>query len=242
MKRRSGFTIIEVVLFLAISSGLAIFLLVGTSAAIQRQQYRDSVQSFASFLRGQYERVISVENDREPGQACPISGSDSGTSSRGQSNCMIIGRYIETVGATANVDGRNYQTKPVYAIKSGDEWRYGMGAVDQTYNLNWNAKTKLSIQSEGSSHVAILIYRDPDNGQIIVRTNSGRYGDSNIGDFFVGRTIGGVVGDAQFSAREICVYDSGWMLGERLSIFLGARAGSGDAVTVDNAGSGCRDA
>ena len=53
MKRQDGFTIIEVTLFLAVSGFFAISLLVGASTAVQRQQYRDSVQSFANYLRSQ---------------------------------------------------------------------------------------------------------------------------------------------------------------------------------------------
>jgi type II secretory pathway pseudopilin PulG len=61
IRRTSGFTIIEVVLFLAISGLMAIGLLAGTSMAIQRQQYRDAVQSFAGYLRDEYARVVSVD-------------------------------------------------------------------------------------------------------------------------------------------------------------------------------------
>ena len=81
IRRTSGFTIIEVVLFLAISGLMAIGLLVGTSMAIQRQQYRDAVQSFAGYLRDEYARVVSVEND---GTA------KCGASVRGQSECFIV--------------------------------------------------------------------------------------------------------------------------------------------------------
>ena len=89
MKRQDGFTIIEVTLFLAVSGFFAISLLVGASTAVQRQQYRDSVQSFANYLRSQYSQVINVENDRNFGK-CPIGGGDT---NRGQSECVILDKY-----------------------------------------------------------------------------------------------------------------------------------------------------
>lgn len=243
MQQHRGFTIIEVVLFLAISSGLAIFLLVGTSAAIQRQQYRDSVQSFAGFLRGQHDRVVSVQNERAADQSCPISGSDGGTSARGQSNCIVIGRYIATLGPTGGTDGKRYAAWPVYALKSGDTWRYARGASDTEYRLHWGARTKLSSQGNDNAHIAILMYRDPENGSVVIRANSGRYSDATIGDFFVGETDSGATGESQFGRREICVYNEGLLAGERLSVLLGRRAGSADAVTITSEiASGCKNA
>ena len=62
MKRwQSGFTIVEVVLFLAITGLLTVGLLAGVSAALRQQQYHDAVQSFAGFIRDQYSRVIRIE-------------------------------------------------------------------------------------------------------------------------------------------------------------------------------------
>ena len=53
MRRQGGFTVIEVTMFLAISGTMAIALLAGIGVAIQRQQYRDAVQSYANFLTEQ---------------------------------------------------------------------------------------------------------------------------------------------------------------------------------------------
>lgn len=47
--KQKGFTIIEVILFVAISGLLTSMLMVGVSMSINRQQYRDSVQSYAGF-------------------------------------------------------------------------------------------------------------------------------------------------------------------------------------------------
>lgn len=239
MKQQSGFTIIELVLFVAISGVMAAALLIGTGIAIQRQQYRDSVQSYVSFLRGQYDRVVSVQNDRLSGQSCPISGSDAATSARGQSNCIILGRYIATVGETGSADGRLYSARSVYGLETDGGWQYAMGEVDTEYELSWSARTRFSGQAADSAHIAILMYRDPDSGSIVIRSNPGRYGVEDIGNFFVGQTDLGLVGDAQFAAREVCVYDTGWMVGERQSVFLGYRAGSGDAITTGGASGGC---
>jgi len=56
-----GFTIIEVMIFLAISGALLVGVIVGTSATIARQRYNDAVESFAEFMRRQYSVVISPQ-------------------------------------------------------------------------------------------------------------------------------------------------------------------------------------
>ncbi len=59
---RAGFTLIEVMLFLAISGLLLVGVLGGTYSAIGIQRYNDSLRSFAEFLRQTYGEVISPES------------------------------------------------------------------------------------------------------------------------------------------------------------------------------------
>lgn len=61
-KTKSGFTMVEVMLFLAISGLLLIGVLGGTYRNIATQRYNDSVRSFAEFLRQMYAEVISPES------------------------------------------------------------------------------------------------------------------------------------------------------------------------------------
>lgn len=56
---QKGFTVIEVMLFLAITGLMLVGALGGTYASISRQRYNDSVRSFAEFLRRVYSEVLS---------------------------------------------------------------------------------------------------------------------------------------------------------------------------------------
>lgn len=60
-KFKSGFTLIEVSIFLAITGLLLIGVLGGTYSNIAHQRYNDSVRSFAEFFRQIYAEVISPE-------------------------------------------------------------------------------------------------------------------------------------------------------------------------------------
>lgn len=102
-----GFTIIEVMLFLAISAALAAALMGGWSLAVNTQSYKDSVVSLKTKLQEQYTNAVAVQNDRSGALSCNNSGgvvSISGTgseSARGASDCVVLGRYISADGASA---------------------------------------------------------------------------------------------------------------------------------------------
>lgn len=227
MRHQRGFTIIEVLLFLSISGLLMALLFVGTGIAIQRQQYQDTIQSFASFLRSQYAAMVSVENDDPAGSKCPI---DNTTATRGQSECVIIGRYLQADDS----EGRRYKTFPVYAKKVGGAWQYRYGEHDGDYEVNWSARTKLAGRSDGDAvQFSVVIYRDPETGQVAVKSDSRTYTPAEIG---IAMQHAG-----ETTVREICVYDTGWLSPERRSVFISPRAGSSDAVTIAPASDGCKD-
>lgn len=61
-RTKSGFTLIEVMLFLAVTGLVLVGILGGTYSNIATQRYNDSVRSFAEFLRQVYSEVISPES------------------------------------------------------------------------------------------------------------------------------------------------------------------------------------
>ena len=61
---KKGFTIIEVILFLAISAAIFAAVMSNTSTTVARRRYNDSVASFVEELRNAYSATINVENYR----------------------------------------------------------------------------------------------------------------------------------------------------------------------------------
>src|SRR4029450_12347478 len=95
-KTQSGFTLIEVMLFLAVTGLLAMGILAGSGAAINQQRYRDSVNSLKSDIQQQYSEVTSVINSRGANWECNANGviSDTGGpagEARGRSDCVMLG-------------------------------------------------------------------------------------------------------------------------------------------------------
>ncbi|MBR3233470.1 type II secretion system protein, partial [Candidatus Saccharibacteria bacterium] len=61
-KSRKGFTMIEVILFLAVSSIMLTAFMVTISGRIGNQRYNDATNSFVDFLRSVYSKAINVQN------------------------------------------------------------------------------------------------------------------------------------------------------------------------------------
>ena len=107
---KSGFTIIEVTLVLAITGMLFVGIIAGSGLNIARQRYNDSVQNFAEFLRTVYSEVSYVQNPRDDivnpnGYYCSaghklISGDptkdteEKKPSAIGRTECAIYGKLI----------------------------------------------------------------------------------------------------------------------------------------------------
>jgi len=99
---RTGFTIIEVILVLAIVGLLFVALIAGQGANVSRRRYDDSVNSFVAFLEGQFDFATNIQNWRDvqfsPGEC----GGGLGDGYLGRSNCAIYGVMIEFGQSNAN--------------------------------------------------------------------------------------------------------------------------------------------
>lgn len=117
---RRGFTLLEVLLFLAISALIFAGIMMGATTSIARHRYNDSVQEFVDFMRIAYDDVIYTHNTRLIASGgpdyCSLTsivengvhlrfdgtewlggfpyGQNYAAGYRGRSNCSIYGRLI----------------------------------------------------------------------------------------------------------------------------------------------------
>lgn len=92
MMRQRGFTIIEVMLFLAISGLLLALALAGVTSAIQNTRFSDSTKSLEAYLQQQYSEVYSGVLARSDSDRCTY---DTAQDTVGASNsCIAIGRLL----------------------------------------------------------------------------------------------------------------------------------------------------
>lgn len=95
-----GFTIIEIILFLAISGALFAALMIGVSTGIAQQRYSDSVRSYKALLEGQYAAALNTANEPATKYGCnttskSVDSNIRSSASLGTSPCVILGRAIQ---------------------------------------------------------------------------------------------------------------------------------------------------
>lgn len=108
-KFSSGFTIIELMLFLAITGLLIAGILMNAASSLNDQHYRDGVEATRNIISAQYAKVYSLTNDTTVGDSANIDpcqvleGNDSAVARRGTSDCLYVGRLVQIIpGASSS--------------------------------------------------------------------------------------------------------------------------------------------
>lgn len=224
-----GFTIIEVMLFLAVTGLLTIGVLVGSGTAIAQQRYRDSVTSLKGFIQEQYTRTTNVVNADARNPACSQRGSalvldGDALQPRGTSECLLLGRYllIEPAKVTAyDVIGQpradengtdDVATLKNYVLRTSED-----GEVEE---IGWGA-TVVRPRTVIGLTASVLIVRSPLSGSTLTFVGDGSQRPSALVD------AGNMV------QKDFCVDSgSGVVTSRRLAVRLNARAASQSAVEI----------
>lgn len=231
---QTGFTIIEVMLFLAVTGLLAVGILVGSGVAIGQQRYRDSVNSLKSFIQQQYSETTNVINSRAKNWTCDANGAVTEVPSgqaRGTSDCILLGRFIVinesgTELTASNVVGQREPGAPAAASdiqELKDNYRLGVSPIEQeTKEVAWGAQ----VVKQGSTNpmpLSILIIRSPLNGATLTFTMDNI--QSNLNNLInTGNTS---------NPKDLCVNaDAGTFVGKRMEVRIGAHAASQSAILI----------
>ncbi len=180
----SGFTIIETMLVLSISSLLAVGIVTGVGSSINQQRYRDSVNSLASMLQREYSEVSNVRNERVPGgdelscsSTAVITEDDTNARPRGASDCVILGRWIssseyspgsQTTFKISTIVGHEPESIPASASSDREVlMHYSMSVMpgsEREVELKWGAG--LHDSSGATKNFRMLILRSPLSGTV----------------------------------------------------------------------------
>ena len=205
-RNRSGFTIMEVSLFLALSGFLMVGLIASANMSVNRQRYSDSVNSVSDFLRGIYTDVLNVSNDKTP-SSMP-NGEDAGRTTTAIYGKLLIFGEQKYEGGEAHssetvhiydVVGDAVNSASISATNTLDVLRmvnaniiYNAGTNvskdyhayrDTTYTAPWDATlengTANSSFADGTQFLRmILIVRSPTSGTIHTYISSEYYPDN----------------------------------------------------------------
>lgn len=218
--RQSGFTIIEVVLFLGVTGLMAAGILVGMGTALASQRYKDAVSTFQSDIQQQYEDISAVKNNR-----FSVDGACDGD--RGQSDCVLVGKLL-TVSPSGQTMSQLVYGSERSAISDADDFAVirsyspQVTTLDQRISqMEWG--TGVAAPAGGASNgVGILVVRSPQSGSIYTFTRSG----TSTGN------LSSMINNGNSSDRTLCVTPGGWTVADTMAIHIGASASSASAVEV----------
>lgn len=239
-----GFTIIETMLFLAITGVLVVGVMVGTGVAINRQRYSDSVTSFHALIQKQYSDVSNVNNGRDSGWVCDsvlanISKVELNNGiPRGQSDCVLLGKLI-----TPSLDGESVLISDVVGsdnletdltdnyIEALEKYNIKLSPViRESASIEWGSSL---ISQDGSPAVfSLLIVQSPTSGTIRTFVGLNKIVDNNSIKSIINR-------DALKESLKICIDSRGLFTGKRSAIYIKPGASSAAGVETLGEQSGC---
>jgi len=251
----AGFTIIETVLFLGISSFLIVALIAGTGNSVNIQRYNDAVQTFKGTLQQQYADVSSVQNSRNNTWSCgstvaPIT-TGATDENRGQSKCILVGKYVRLEDEKISiykVIGYQQATatlaNDILSLKNNYRLNVLRDDVDNS-TLEWGTRISYPKTQGGSANttfpkpqnprkLAFLIVRSPDSGQVYTFSTSDPDvpDDANINPTSLSNMIvaGGFTPGTAQGARFICINSDGLLNNNPTAVLVNAFASSASAV------------
>lgn len=231
---KEGFTIIETMLVLSITAVMVVALLVGVSANINSQRYRDSVNGLKSLIQEQFSGTVNVQNEIKPTQISCDSNANVQTSGqtrpRGQSDCVLMGRYIEIVQnqvTTSSVVGiydssTSSSVNDVALLQSTD--MSILASSSETSSLEWGTAIAWPSSGPGAKSpktprsMYVLILRSPVSGSVYVFNSDTKIPLTNMivdSDATPGR-----------AEQIICIDSGGLVIGNGLSVFINGSATS----------------
>lgn len=247
-KFHPGFTIIETMLFLAITGVLIVSILAGSGVAINNQRYRDSVTSLKSVLQDQYAQVTSVTNSQSlDAIKCDTNGVVTVDSSmpagpRGQGECVIIGRFIsidDMTVSTSSVVGYNSNGPSYYvnlnATDVAELKDYKLSLLSTTTSVDsieWGSRIAWPVSGSGFRNpttprsIGVLVLRSPKSG-IVYTFTADSWSVSNLSSMIVGGDS--IPGQAQ---RRLCVDPGGAVVAGGLAVMIDAYASSATGIEV----------
>ena len=245
MSRRffQGFTIIETMLFFAITGLLVSGVLIGAGTSVNNQRYRDAVESLKSLVQAQYSELGSVKNNRTNNLSCNANATPvSGSQYRGQSSCVITGRYmvinnsaiaIYTVLASKKAT-TSAAANDIASMKANYMYNVAPEVVNDT--MEWG--TQLAWPSSGTGAkspttprgISVLFIRSPETGTVYTFTsNTAPTSASAISSTtFTNMLVAGKVIPGQ-GERTLCVKSNGVTGGDR-AVYIAPLAASSGAI------------
>jgi type II secretory pathway pseudopilin PulG len=224
-----GFTIIEVMLFLAVTGMLTLGVLVGSGRTITQQRYRDSVGSLKGFIQEQYNQATNVVNGDTSNPVCERTGNslqfDDGTlQPRGTSECLVLGRYLliepTKVTAYAVIGQPTTSDEGIDDVAALRNYVLSTSRDFEVEDVAWGATVVRPRTTIGQT-TSLLILRSPLSGSIVTFVTDGNQPPSSMLD------------SGNMAQKDLCVDSGGGRVtSRRLAVRINARATSQSSIEI----------
>lgn len=247
-----GFTIIETVLFLGVTGLLVLGAMVGVGANVNIQRYKDATETFNATIQSLYSDVTNVQNGRSSNQYCNSIAAvidDPGGDERGQSRCMIIGKYVRLIKGDVTTYNVLAVENASFSPSASDT---DVSILHDKYYLNLSQTDSIKTKMEWGTEIikqitptttsdrgTILIVRSPESGQIYTFSSNTVPTDTDIAN--LGTTVSPafvrdmvVAGDTTpgQAAQTYCIESSGLFSQGQMAIYIAPYATSSSAVEL----------
>ena len=242
---QSGFTVIEVILFLAITGVLFAVLMIGVGTGINQQRYLDSARSYRALIQDQYAAALNTENRITQVGECTLDSSNKATINqdanrnidRGTSKCVVMGRAIrilpESGGVvsiqTSSVTGYNADNADVQDMLDIDaivKFNPQIAKFDQSVtDLDWGSYLTTTDNPRRPSEAVIVILRSPSTGNIRVFTSKTSHQSDDLSDIITVTNATEVLSN--------CIENGTPTLTPRILVSVDPRISNADGVRLD---------
>lgn len=171
-----GFTVIEVILFLAISGLLLAVAIAAITTNINNSRFNDAIRSTTSYLQSQYSEVAAGKSDRDALRGCDAGGINPAATPLGMTDCVIMGRYIKLEGSTFTVRYIIGYRNSLLGISADDTQSVrdmsprvaADTAYQASYDVPWGIGLANATLWDGdSTRTGFAIIRSPASGNIL---------------------------------------------------------------------------
>ena len=238
---QSGFTVIEVILFLAITGLLFAVLMVGVGAGINQQRYLDSARAYRALIQDQYAAALSIDNQITNDWGCQTNGvvdQNTPRSNRGTSECVILGKIVQVLPISDGI--ASVQTSSITGrLKLGISDVQSMTDIDailayqphiadfdkQVTDIDWGSYLMTDEKPRRPSQAVIAILRSPATGLIRVFTSKNSHANSDLADIINATNASTVLSN--------CVINDTSVLIPRMLVSVDPGIANADGVRLD---------
>lgn len=197
-QRQHGFTVIEVLMFLAISGLLLFGALAAVGSSVNSTRFNDAVNTTTSYFQKQYNEVSSGRNVRDATLECNNGNVNNGNSSVGSTKCVVLGRLLQFNTGTNIISTRYIVGIDTTNLSAGDsaavvaaspKATVGSTNLEDTFEVPWSinfnkvtqgvtvVNTLAIIHSPVSERILFYSFQAPANINVLT---SNEIKDANL--------------------------------------------------------------